>query len=151
MRIRRVARLVAEFLSRQCRPFATLIHMIRPEHLLYFKDLLEGRADISWNAWFRQNEQQLSQELPRMVFLQLKFHKLDEAERMLKEAGIDYTISPQGRCERRFSMLAESILDEKGRPKESFMRKAYGGAGGHFMDNRIEEGRRALESYLTKL
>ena len=124
---------------------------MRPDHLGYFKDLLEGRATISWNAWFRRNESELSQELPRMAFLQLKFGKLDEAERLLREAGIDFSISPLARREKCYSLLHESVLDEDGRPKESFRRKAYGGAFGHFLDGQLEEGKKTLAAFLRKL
>ena len=42
--------------------------MIRPEHLAYFKDLLEGRAEISWRAWFKKHDKELIQELPRREY-----------------------------------------------------------------------------------
>ena len=67
---------------------------MREEHLAYFKDLLEGRAEVSWHAWFDPREAELAAELPRAVFLRLKFHKLDEAETLLRAAGVPYTPDP---------------------------------------------------------
>ena len=46
---------------------------MKVEHLSYFKDLLEGRATVSWVAWFRRNEAELSKEMPRPAFV---FEKL---------------------------------------------------------------------------
>jgi hypothetical protein len=126
--------------------------MIRPEHLAYFKNLFEGRAEISWKAWFPQNEAQLTQDLPRVDFLRLKFYNLDEAEKLLKQAGVEYIPSPLAiRRERYYAQLHQSVLDEKGRPKEAFLRKAYGGAVGAFMDKNFEKGKKALKRELGKI
>ena len=56
---------------------------MRPEHLAYFKDLFDGRAQLGWHAWFARHDRELQQDLPRAAYLHLKFRKLDEAE--LKE------------------------------------------------------------------
>jgi hypothetical protein len=77
--------------------------MIRLGHLAYFKDLLEGRAPVSWHAWFKRNEAQLAQELPRAAFLRLKFHKLDEAEKILRQAGVEFSVSPLAKREKYYS------------------------------------------------
>jgi hypothetical protein len=125
--------------------------MIRSEHLAYFKALLEGRAELSWRAWFKRNEAQLSQDLPRAAFLRLKFQMLDEAEKLLRESGIEFTVSPLARRERYYANLHESVLDENGRPLESFRREAFDGAIGHFFDGRPEQGKENLAKYLRKL
>jgi hypothetical protein len=125
--------------------------MIRAEHLAYFKVLFEGRASISWNAWFKLHEAELAQDLPRAAFLRLKFHKLDEAEKLLHESGIKFAPSPLARREKYYSLLHPSVLDENGRPKESFRRKAYDGAFGCFLDGQPDEGKAILASHLRKL
>lgn len=124
--------------------------MIRAEHLAYFKDLFEGRAEISWNAWFKRNESQLAQELPRMEYLRLKFDKMDEAEKLLRKAGIQFEISPLAKRERHYSLLHDSVLDEKGRPLAEFQRKAYDGAIGCFMDGSSEKGTEILAKFVRK-
>ena len=125
--------------------------MIRPEHLNYFKDLLEGRATISWQAWFKRNAESLQTELPRAVYLRLKFQNLDEAEKLLRESGIEFLASPQAKRERQYAQLHPSVLDENGRPLESFQRKAYNGAFGAFMDDQPEKGNALLRKFLAKI
>jgi hypothetical protein len=125
--------------------------MLRADFLQYFKDLLEGHAEIGWHAWFRQHEAELIQDLPRMEFLQLKFHNLDEAEKQLNKAGIAYDVSPHGRRERYYALLHPNVLDETGRPTEEFLRRRYGGAVGDFMDGNFDSGRKALKSQLAKI
>lgn len=125
--------------------------MIRPEYLAYFKDLFEGRAEISWRAWFFQNDAQLAQDLPRAEYLRLKFKKLDEAEKLLREAGIAFTISPLARREKYYALLHDSVLDERGRPKESFRRNAYDGAVGQFLDGNSVKAKEILSTCLRKL
>jgi hypothetical protein len=124
---------------------------MRPEHLAFFKDLFEGRAAVSWRAWFKQNDAQLAQDLPRADYLRLKFHMLDEAERLLRQAGIEFTASPLAKREKYYSLLHESVLDECGRPKESFRRKAYNGAVGQFLDGEPAKAKETLTALLRKL
>jgi hypothetical protein len=124
---------------------------MRPEHLAYFKDLFEGRAIVSWRAWFKQNDAQLAQELPRADYLRLKFHMLDEAEKLLRAAGVEFAVSPLAKREKYYSLLHESVLDERGRPKESFRRKAYNGAVGQYLDGQSATAKETLTAFLRKL
>lgn len=125
---------------------------MKSAHLEYFKSLLEGTAEISWNAWFSAHEEELKAELPRAAFLRLKFKKLEEAENSLREANIEYQIDPVAyRREKRYSLFHESVLDDKGRPLESFLRKAYDGANGCLMEGDIEAGREILEKWIKKI
>jgi hypothetical protein len=125
--------------------------MMRPEHFAYFKDLFEGRAAVSWRAWFKQHDAQLAQDLPRADYLRLKFHMLDEAEKLLRQAGIEFTVSPLAKREKYYSLLHASVLDERGRPKESFRRKAYNGAVGQFLDGEPAKAKETLTAFLRKL
>jgi hypothetical protein len=118
---------------------------------MYFKDLLEGRAAVSWNAWFKRNETGLSQDLPRADFLRLKFHKLDEAEKLLRQAGVEFSLSAVAKREKYYSLLHDSVLDENGRPTEAFRRKLYNGAIGYFLDGQPEKGKELLATYLRNL
>lgn len=124
---------------------------LAPKHLEYFKELFEGRARVSWNAWFEANRQELEQSLPRAEFLRLRFKKLDEAERILKAHGIPFEITAKGKQEKRFSLYALEVCDEFGRPKAEFLRKAYDGAVGEFMDGRVEAARDRLVKYVKKI
>lgn len=122
-----------------------------PRHLEYFKDLLEGRAELSWNAWFAANNTELEQTLPRAEFLHLKFKKTEEAERLLQANGVDFTITPEGRREKRFALFAPEVCDERGRPREEFLRRAYDGAIGEFMDGRHPEAAERVRNFVRKL
>jgi hypothetical protein len=124
---------------------------LSPRHLDYFKDLLEGRAEVSWNAWFAANLTELEQALPRAEFLHLKFKKTDEAERLLKVNGISFTITGQGRREKRFALFHPEVCDERGLPREEFLRQAYGGAIGEYMDGRHPEAAKRVRNFVRKL
>src|SRR3712207_6820616 len=118
---------------------------MRAEHLTYFKDLLEGRAEESWNAWFARHRPELERELPRADYLRIRFNTLDEAEKQLRAAGIDYTPDPvAARRERHYALLDPSVLDERGRPLPEFQRRAYSGAVGQLMDGDVEAARVTL-------
>lgn len=121
------------------------------EYLAYFKDLLEGRANISWNGWFAANEAQLEQDLPRAAFLRLKFKKLEEAKMLLTAAGMEFSPSPLAKRERYYSLLHPDVCDDLGRPKESFRRQGYSGAFGKFLDGDIEAATELLTSYIKKV
>ena len=125
---------------------------MRDEHLQYFKALFEGRADISWRAWFAQNEAVLKAELPRAVLLRLRLNGLEEAEKLLKEAGVEYTPNPSAvQRERHFASFDPSLLDERGRPREDLRRKAYGGVFGMILDGEHDQARKRLETEIRKI
>jgi hypothetical protein len=125
---------------------------LTPEHLAYFQALFEGRAEESWNAWFPRHEAVLKRELPRAEFLRLKFHKLDEAEALLIAAGVSYTPDPGAvRRERYHALLHPSVLDERGRPRPEFRRKAYNGAMGQLMDGDFDAARSTLAKYIRRV
>ena len=125
---------------------------MREEDLAYFKDIFEGRAEISWNAWFIRHEARLAVELPRMTFLRLKFNKLDAAEKLLHEAGVP--IVPDAlalRRERYHALLHPSVLDDRGRPLESFRRIAYSGAIGKILDEESEAAKEILAKVIKRI
>ena len=125
---------------------------LHPSHLDYFKSLLEGTADISWNAWFDRHESELRDALPRAEFLRLKFSKLEEAEKHLKTNKVAYRRDPLAfRRETYYSLLGPEVLDEKGRPLESFRRAAYDGARGQLIDGEVDEARETLRKFVQKV
>jgi hypothetical protein len=94
----------------------------------------------------------LKRELPRAEFLRLKFHKLDEAEALLIAAGVSYTPDPGAvRRERYHALLHPSVLDERGRPRPEFRRKAYNGAMGQLMDGDFDAARSTLAKYIRRV
>lgn len=114
------------------------------EHLEYFKAALEGRATVGWNVWFAANQQALSQQLSRPALLRLKFNQLDEAERLLAEAGIVPASTAGKRYEVYCARFALDVLDEKGRPLPAIWRAAHDGAIGLLADGEHEAGKAKL-------
>ncbi|MHC1652944.1 hypothetical protein ACODUL_06545 [Stenotrophomonas maltophilia] len=113
-------------------------------HLEYFKAALEGRATVGWNVWFAANQQALAQQLSRPALLRLKFNQLNEAERLLAEAGIVPTSTAGKRYEMYCAQFALDALDEKGRPLPAIWRAAHGGAIGLLADGEHDAGRAKL-------
>lgn len=114
------------------------------EHLEYFKAALEGRATVGWNVWFAANQQALSQQLSRPALLRLKFNQLDEAERLLAEAGIVPANTAGKRYEMYCAQFALDVLDKNGRPLPAIWRAAHGGAIGLLADGEHSAGETKL-------
>ncbi|MGO4718152.1 hypothetical protein AB4071_03350 [Stenotrophomonas sp. 2MCAF14_2] len=114
------------------------------EHLEYFKAALEGRAQVGWNIWFAANQHALAQQLSRPALLRLKFSKLDEAERLLAEAGIVPASTAGKRYEMYCAQFSADAVDGKGRPLPAIWRAAHGGAIGQLADGHYEAGQATL-------
>ena len=102
-------------------------------------------------GWFAANKAELEQTLPRAEFLHLKFNKTEEAERLLKTHCIEFELTDQGRREKRYALFAPEICDERGRPNEAFLRQAYDGAVGAFMDGLLAEAAERAKKFVRKL
>lgn len=124
---------------------------MKDEWLHYFKEVLEGRARIGWRAWWMHHEETIKAELPRMQYLQLKFHNLDEAARILSQRGIAFQESPLAKRERYYALLHKSCLDEHGRPTEEHKRSGWGGAVGLLMDGMPDEAKKTVFAALAKV
>lgn len=114
------------------------------EHLEYFKAALEGRAQVGWNVWFAANEHALAQQMSRAALLRLKFKMLDEAERLLAEAGIAPASTVGKRYETYCAQFSPETVDSNGRPLPAIRRAAHGGAIGLLMDGEHEAGQARL-------
>ncbi|MEG0191960.1 MAG: hypothetical protein RR831_00615 [Stenotrophomonas sp.] len=104
------------------------------EHLEYFKAALEGRASVGWNVWFAANQQALAQQLSRPALLRLKFSRLDEAERLLAQAGIVPRSTAGKRYEMYCAEFSADVVDANGRPLPAIWRTGHGGAIGLLAD-----------------
>lgn len=119
--------------------------MLTPRQLRYLKELLEGHAELGWRAWFARNEPELRERLSRAAFLRLKFEPFEQAERHLRDAGVDFTPDPDAlRRERHHASFAAELLDERGRVREEHRRAAHDGAIGLALDGRLDEARAVL-------
>lgn len=114
------------------------------EHLEYFKAALEGRAQVGWTVWFAANQQALAQQMSRPALLRLKFNTLDEAERLLAEAGIVPASTAGKRYEMYCAQFSADAVDGNGRPLPALWRAAHGGAIGLLADGEHDVGRAVL-------
>ncbi|AVS79888.1 hypothetical protein C8237_01435 [Paracidovorax avenae] len=98
------------------------------EHLLYFKNLLEGKAEFSLKAYLAKNEESLRKHISAPRFARLKFKTTDEVEKILAEEGVPYEIDPQAvRGEKYLATFHPDVLDENGRLKEDFKYEIFDG------------------------
>lgn len=93
----------------------------------------------------------MKEQLKRPEYLRLKFGAVGYAREILEQNGIPVEWGPAARREAYYANLHESVLDENGRPLESFRRKAYQGACGDCLDGRPDEARRKLALIIQKL
>ena len=121
------------------------------KQLQYFSDLMKGRAPVSWGAWWKVNEATLKDQLKRPEYLRLKFRKVQYAWEILELNGIHIEWGSAAKREFYYANLHESVLDENGRPLESFRRKSYSGACGEYLGGRTHEARQKLASMISKL
>lgn len=108
------------------------------KHLHYFKNLIEGKEVITWKKFWKDNVEELQQTLSRSEFLKLKFEKLDHAEKILEQNGIAFQWTLEGKQQKVWSNLHDSVCDENGKPLLSFRRKSFSGAFGDYLDNKTE-------------
>ncbi|EKE77808.1 hypothetical protein [Gallaecimonas xiamenensis] len=102
--------------------------MYTDEQLLYFEQLLIGKAELSWRAWWAQNEELLKQQLPRSEYLRIKFGLVRYAHQVLSDAGYTVQWGPAASREAFFANLHESVLDGKGKPSKTHRLTMYDGA-----------------------
>ena len=119
--------------------------------LVYFKELIEGRAAISWRAWWNSNQSILKSQLKRPEYIRLKFGLVEYAYKILEENKISTKWGVFAKKESYYANLHESVLDENGRLKESSRRCAYDGACGDFLDGEVEKGTEKLNKYIAYL
>ncbi len=123
----------------------------KKEQLEYFKELIEGRATVSWRAWWNSNDAILKSQLKRPEYARLKFKRVKYAHEIIEANGIKVEWGAPAKRESYYANLCESVLDEKGRPEETFRRNAYNGASGDFIDGKFEKAREKLTKIISKL
>lgn len=123
----------------------------KEEQLIYFKDLIEGKATVSWRGWWNTNDETMKSQLKRPEYARLKFGHLKYAFKILEAKGIDVEWGTAAEKESYYATLHKSVLDENGRPNEEFRRKSYNGACGDFIDGNLESCENKLKKIITKL
>ncbi len=119
--------------------------------LKYFKDLIEGKTDITWKVFWKLNEKRFKKNLTRQDFLKLKFGKLERASEILNENNISFQWTEKADYHLSISNLSDGVCDENGYPIVEIQRKLFNGAVGDFIDGNIETGRIKFANYLEDI
>ncbi|GGH20464.1 hypothetical protein [Paenibacillus segetis] len=102
--------------------------MVDKRHLVYFKELLEGNADISFKAYLSKHEDSLRKQFSPARFARLKFKSIEEIIKILDEEKVFYSINDQAiRNEKYLANFHPDALNEKGRLKEGFKDSLFNG------------------------
>ena len=119
------------------------------EHLQFFKDLIEGKAQISFLGYFPTHEKSIKESLERASFLRLKFTPFDEIEKILSSSEITYFRDEAAiKREKYFFSFHKDVLDENGKLKTSHKHSLFNHAAGQYLDGAIEDARLSLSKYL---
>jgi len=121
------------------------------EQLEYFKNLIEGRAPISWRAWWNKNESILKNQLSSPEYARIKFGLVKYAYKILNANEINVKWDASSEKESYLANVDESCLDEFGRVKESVKKTLYNGAGGKFLNGENEQGKKILFQLISEV
>lgn len=107
--------------------------MVDERHLVYFKELLEGNAEISFKAYLSNNEDSLCKQFSPARFARLKFKSIDEIIKILDEENVSYSINDHAvRNEKYLATFHLDALNEQGRLKEGFKDTLFKGTVHNF-------------------
>lgn len=107
--------------------------MVDERHLVYFKELLEGNAEISFKAYLSNNEDSLRKQFSPARFARLKFKSIDEIIKILDEENVSYSINDHAvRNEKYLATFHLDALNEQGRLKEGFKDTLFKGTVHNF-------------------
>ncbi|MFZ6745784.1 hypothetical protein ACO0LC_21375 [Undibacterium sp. JH2W] len=119
------------------------------EHLQFFKDLIEGKAQVSFLGYFPRHEESIKESLDRASFLRLKFEPFEEIEKILGSSGVTYFRDEAAiRQEKYFFNFHKDVLDENGKLLASHKRSLFNNSIGHYLNGALEEARLSLSKYL---
>lgn len=83
--------------------------MVDERHLVYFKELLEGNAEISFKAYLSNNEDSLRKQFSPARFARLKLKSIDEIIKILDEENVSYSINDHAEGSFWNSTLGEQL------------------------------------------
>lgn len=122
--------------------------MVDERHLVYFKELLEGNAVISFKAYLSNNEDSLRKQFSSARFARLKFKTIDEIIKILDEENVSYSINDHAvRNEKYLATFHMDALNEQGRLKEGFKDTLFKGTV-HNFKTKGEEAVLTLYKYI---
>lgn len=112
--------------------------MVDKEHLEYFKDLLEGKAEISFQGYLALHEDSLKSQFSAARFARIKFKNIEEIEKILIEENIPHSIDKESvKYEKYLSTFHPDSLNGKGRLKDGFKETLFNGLFKKFKENGI--------------
>lgn len=122
--------------------------MVEGRHLVYFKELLEGNAEISFKAYLSNHEDSLRKQFSPARFARLKFKSIDEIIKILDEENVSYSINDHAvRNEKYLATFHLDALNEQGRLKEGFKDTLFKGTV-HNFKTKGEEAVLTLYKYI---
>lgn len=122
--------------------------MVDERHLVYFKELLEANAEISFKAYLSNNEDSLRKQFSPARFARLKFKSIDEIIKILDEENVSYSINDHAvRNEKYLATFHLDALNEQGRLKEGFKDTLFQGTV-HNFKTKGEEAVLTLYKYI---
>ncbi|OME66980.1 hypothetical protein BSK65_21040 [Paenibacillus odorifer] len=122
--------------------------MVDERHLVYFKELLKGNAEISFKAYLSNNEDSLRKQFSPARIARLKFKSIDEIIKILDEENISYSINDHAvRNEKYLATFHLDALNEQGRLKEGFKDTLFKGTV-HNFKTKGEEAVLTLYKYI---
>lgn len=122
--------------------------MVDGRHLVYFKELLEGNAEISFKAYLSNHEDSLRKQFSPARFARLKFKSIDEIIKILDEENVSYSINDHAvRNEKYLATFHLDALNEQGRLKEGFKDTLFKGTV-HNFKTKGEEAVLTLYKYI---
>ena len=99
------------------------------EHLIFFKDLMDGRANTHFSTYLRKNEESLKKSLPRASFLRLKFEPVSEIRKILADHNIKFQENEAAvRKEEYLTNFHPDVLDESGELSLTHKNALFNGA-----------------------
>ncbi|WP_347254195.1 hypothetical protein [Leminorella grimontii] len=115
------------------------------------KEIIEGKSDIWWHQWWRDNAAALDKELGRTDYLKLKHGRLTAAAEYLKKNSVSFEWSQKGRLAETYSLLGDNLLDENGKLDFNKLDKHWGGAISLFHDGQVDKSMALFEDRLYQI
>lgn len=121
------------------------------EKIQTLKEIVEGKSDLWWHKWWRDNAVDLEKELGRTDYLKLKHGRLTAAAEYLKKNNVSFEWSQKGRLAETYSLLGDNLLDENGKLDFNKLDKYWGGAISLFHDGQIDKSMALFEDRLYQI
>lgn len=119
------------------------------EHLIFFKDLMEGRANTHFSTYLRKNEESLKKSLPRASFLRLKFEPVSEIRKILADHNIKFQENEAAvRKEEYLTNFHPDVLDESGELSLTHKNALFNGAIKEFHKGNRRSAKGNLYDYI---